>query len=169
MLRGKNAQVPGPPTVTSSPILKVISPASTQATSSLSRWRWKRLLVPAGTVSSNSMMLPLVSWPRSFSAANRPGAAMSRCCPPSVGTTRPFVAFMLMPSLIEDGSRGNVELRSAEQPRRHEQGGGAELETAADQRLQQGGARAGNADRHTFPGGCACRRGGRRRPEERRL
>jgi len=38
-LRGKNAQVPGPPTVTSSPILKVISPASTQATSSLSRCR----------------------------------------------------------------------------------------------------------------------------------
>src|SRR5881296_1399387 len=36
-LRGKNAQVPGPPTVTSSPIRKVISPASTQATSSLSR------------------------------------------------------------------------------------------------------------------------------------
>src|SRR5881396_2951712 len=42
-LRGKNAQVPGLPTVTSSPILKVISPASTQATSSLSRCIWKRL------------------------------------------------------------------------------------------------------------------------------
>ena len=34
--RGINAQVPGPPTVISSPIWKVISPASTQATSSLS-------------------------------------------------------------------------------------------------------------------------------------
>ena len=36
MSRGMNAQVPGPPTVTSSPILNVNSPASTQATSSLS-------------------------------------------------------------------------------------------------------------------------------------
>src|SRR5262249_21524608 len=95
-LRGRNAHVPGPPTVTSSPILKVISPASTQATSSLSRWRCKRLLVPAGTVSSNSMMLPLVSWPTSFKAAKRPGAAMSRCFPPPAGTTRPRSAFMLM-------------------------------------------------------------------------
>ena len=34
---GGKAQVPGPPTVTSSPILKVISPLSTYATSSLSR------------------------------------------------------------------------------------------------------------------------------------
>ena len=32
------------------------------------------------------------------------------------GTTRPFVAFMLMSSLVKNGSRGNVELRSAEQP-----------------------------------------------------
>src|SRR5439155_20378977 len=31
------------PTAISSPILKVIAPASTQATSSLSRCRWKRL------------------------------------------------------------------------------------------------------------------------------
>src|SRR5712691_2557470 len=35
----------------------VASPASTQATSSLSWCRWKRLLVPARTVSWNSMML----------------------------------------------------------------------------------------------------------------
>src|SRR5262245_35291709 len=90
MLRGKNAQVPGPPTVTSSPILNVISPASTNATSSLSRWRWKRLLVPAGTVSSNSMRLSPVSRPRSFNAAKRPGAFMSRYVPPSAGTTRPL-------------------------------------------------------------------------------
>ena len=82
----------GPPTVTSSPILKVISPVSTQATSSLSRCRWKRLLAPTGTVPSNSMMLSLVSWPRSFKAAKRPGAVMSRCFPPPAGTTKPFVA-----------------------------------------------------------------------------
>src|SRR6516162_11842570 len=31
-VRGMNAQVPGPPTATSSPILNVISPAMTQAT-----------------------------------------------------------------------------------------------------------------------------------------
>jgi hypothetical protein len=36
-LRGMKAQKPGPPLVASSPILKVNSPASTQATSSLSR------------------------------------------------------------------------------------------------------------------------------------
>src|SRR5919106_2698611 len=95
-LRGKKAQVPGPPTVTSSPILKVISPASTQATSSLSRCKWERLLVPTGTVSSNSMMLSFVSWPRSFRAAKRPGAVMSRCFPQPAGTTRPFVASMLV-------------------------------------------------------------------------
>jgi hypothetical protein len=64
-------RVPGPPTVTSSPILKVISPASTQA---------------------------LVSWPTSFKAAKRPGVAMSRCWPPPAGTTKPFVAVILVSS-----------------------------------------------------------------------
>src|SRR5262245_26162728 len=98
-LRGKNAQVPGPPTLISSTILKVISPASTQATSSLSRCRWNMLLVPTGTVSSNSMMLSLVSWPTSFRAAKRPGAPMSRCFPPSAGITKPLVASIVMPSL----------------------------------------------------------------------
>ena len=39
MSRGMNAQVPGPPTVTASPIIKVSSPSSTHATSSLSRCR----------------------------------------------------------------------------------------------------------------------------------
>src|SRR5262245_52636446 len=95
-----NAQVPGPPTVTSSPILKVISPASTQATSSLSWWRWNRLLVPAGTVSSNSMMLSFVSWPRSFKAAKRPGGPMSRCCPAPAGMTRPLAMFMRVSSQL---------------------------------------------------------------------
>jgi hypothetical protein len=49
----------------------LLAEKTTQATSSLSRCRWKRLLVPAGTVSSNSMMLSLVSCPRSFKAAER--------------------------------------------------------------------------------------------------
>src|SRR3989441_3031976 len=156
-LRGKNAQVPGPPTLTSSPILKVISPSITHATSSLSRWRWKRLLVPAGKVSSNIMMLSLVSWPRSFNAAKRPGAPMSRCAPPPAGTTKPFVAFMLVSfpvaetcgpaSLIEDGPRGEVQLGPAKQPRGHEQRGAADAEAGADQRLEQGSAGAGDAHR----------------------
>ena len=38
-LRGKKAQLPGPPLLISVPILKVNSPSSTQATSSLSRCR----------------------------------------------------------------------------------------------------------------------------------
>src|SRR5438094_1500205 len=92
------AQVPGPPTVTSSPILNVNSPASTQATSSLSRCRWKRLAVPAGKVSSNIMMLSLVSRPRSFKAKERAGVGESKCFPPPAGTTKPFVAVMLLSS-----------------------------------------------------------------------
>src|SRR5262249_6231089 len=65
--------------------MKVISPASTQATSSLSRWRWKRLLVPAGRVSSQSMRPPLVPRPRRFKAAKPPGAPLSRCVAPASG------------------------------------------------------------------------------------
>src|SRR5207245_2510617 len=86
---GGAATGPVPPPVTPRPLLKVISPASTQATSSLSRCRWNMLLVPTGTVSSNSMMLSLVSCPTSFRAAKRPGAPMSRCFPPPAGTTKP--------------------------------------------------------------------------------
>jgi len=82
MSRGKKAQAPGPPTVTSSPILKVISPASTQATSSLSRCRWKRLAVPAGKVSSNIMMLWLVLMAEEFKSKKRPGDGESRRFPP---------------------------------------------------------------------------------------
>jgi hypothetical protein len=47
--------------------------ASAQATSSLSRCRWKRLLVPAGRVSSNIMMLSPVWRPRSVNAREWPG------------------------------------------------------------------------------------------------
>src|SRR5215813_8670533 len=101
------------------------------------------------------MMLSFVSWPRSFNAAKRPGADMSRCFPPPAGTTRPLVAFMLFSSpdwlseesspLIEDGPRRNIELGSAEHPRSHEQRRVAEPEAAADQRLEQKRARAGNS------------------------
>src|SRR5580704_3200840 len=87
--RGMKAQVPAPPTVTSSPILKVISPVNTQATSSLSRCRWKFVSAPKGAVSSNSMMLPEVSPLTSFSAAERP-RAMSNTGPPPGGTIKPF-------------------------------------------------------------------------------
>src|SRR5712691_3701482 len=113
-LRGKNAQEPGPPTVTSSPILKVISPASTQATSSLSRCRWNRLLVPTGTVSSNSMMLSLVSWPTSFRAAKRPGAPMSRCFPPPSGTTKPLDEAVEPPRVLADHLAACVRRQVAE-------------------------------------------------------
>src|SRR5215472_7092265 len=92
------AQVPGPPTVTSSPILKVISPLNTQATSSLSRCRWNVVSVPAGAVSSKSMMLSAVSPPTSLSAAERPGA-MLNIDPPPGGTTKPFVSIALPFSL----------------------------------------------------------------------
>jgi hypothetical protein len=77
--------------------LKGNSPASTQATSSLSRCRWKRLAVPAGRVSSNIMMLSLVSRPRSFKAKERPGVGESKCFPPPAGTTKPFGAVMCCP------------------------------------------------------------------------
>jgi hypothetical protein len=59
-LRGMKAQVPGPPLLSTPPILKLNSPSKTQATSSLFRCRWNQLLVPAGTACSNIMMLPLV-------------------------------------------------------------------------------------------------------------
>src|SRR5206468_228829 len=72
---------------------------------SLSRCRWNRLLVPTGTVSSNSMMLSLVSWPTSFRAAKRPGAPMSRCFPPPVGTTRPVFASISMSSPVATARR----------------------------------------------------------------
>ena len=45
--------------------------------------------MPAGAVSSNSMMLSPVSPPSSLSAAERPGA-MLNTEPPSGGTTKPF-------------------------------------------------------------------------------
>src|SRR4029077_10073460 len=83
------AQVPGPPTVTSSPILKVISPVSTQATSSLSRCRWNVVSVAEGAASSNSMTMSAVSPPTNLSAAERPGA-MLNIDPPPGGTTKPF-------------------------------------------------------------------------------
>src|SRR5882672_11475753 len=102
--RGKNAQVPGPPTVTSSPIMKVISPSSTQATSSLSRCRCKRLLVPAGTVSSNIMMLSLVWRPTSFTSAKRPGAPMSKRVPPPAGTTNPSLVITSSPPSMSGAS-----------------------------------------------------------------
>jgi hypothetical protein len=55
----------------------------------------KRLAVPAGRVSSNSMMLSLVSPPRSFMANERPGVGEAKCFPPPAGTTKPFAAVML--------------------------------------------------------------------------
>jgi hypothetical protein len=74
---------------------KVNSPASTQATSSLSRCRWWRLAVPAGRVSSNIMILPPVSRPSSFSAKERPGVGEPKHFAPPAGTTKPVVALML--------------------------------------------------------------------------
>src|SRR5215510_797199 len=44
------------------------------------------------------MTLSFVSRPRSFNAAKRPGAAMSRSLPPPAGTTKPFVASMFASS-----------------------------------------------------------------------
>src|SRR2546425_5348988 len=98
--------------------LKVISPASTQATSSLSRCRWKRLLVPTDTVSSNSMMLSLASWPRSFKAAKRPGVVMSRCFPPPAGTTKPFVSVMLVSSLWRNEDKRRHHEHQGHEPAR---------------------------------------------------
>src|SRR5438034_9908494 len=124
-LRGMKAQVPGPPTVTSSPILKVNSPASTQATSSLSRCRWKRLAAPPGRVSSNIMMLSSVSRPRSFNAKERSGVGESKCFPPPAGTTKPFVAVMLLSScggirqewnLLHRLERARAEMRALDDP-----------------------------------------------------
>src|SRR3984957_17409909 len=97
MLRGMNAQVPGPLTVTSSPIIKVNSPSSTQATSSLSWCRCRVLAVPAGNVSSNIMMLSFVSRPSSFKVKERPGDGESKCLPPPAGKTKPSVVLNSVP------------------------------------------------------------------------
>ena len=54
-------------------------------------------------------------------------------------------------ALIEDGSRGEVQLGPAEQPRGHEQRRAADAEAGADQRVEQGSAGARDAHRHAFP------------------
>ena len=87
--RGMKAQVPGPPTVTSSPIMKGIA-LEPQATSSLSWCRWRGLVVPAGKVSSNIMILSPVSLPSSFSAKERPGVGEVICFPPPAGYDEAF-------------------------------------------------------------------------------
>src|SRR5882757_2387503 len=90
------AHVPGPPVVTSSPILNVNSPSSTQATSSLSRCRWSQLfLEPAGTVCSNRVTLWPVSRPNSFIDMTWPDDSL-RCCPPPAGTMTPFIETSLV-------------------------------------------------------------------------
>src|SRR5882724_435922 len=69
--------------------------------------------------------------------------------------------------LIEDGPRGEVELRPAERPRGEEDRELADSEAATDQRLEQGSAGAGDAHRHVSPAPRVC--GRRHRLEERRL
>src|SRR5260370_13171 len=71
--------------------------------------------------------------------------------------------------LIEDGPRGEVELGAPKRPRGHEQRRDAEAEAAADQRLEQGSAGAGDAHRHAASAARTCRRCGRHRLEESRL
>src|SRR5206468_820640 len=71
--------------------------------------------------------------------------------------------------LIEDGPRGEVELGPAEQARGHEQRRVAEAKAAADQRLEQGTARAGDARRHVSAAPRACRRCGCDRLDESRF
>src|SRR5438445_10816147 len=73
------------------------------------------------------------------------------------------------PHLIQDGPRGEVELGPAEQPRGHEQRRVADAEAAADQRLEQGNAGAGDAHRHASPAARTRHRCGRYRLEESRL
>jgi hypothetical protein len=51
--------------------------------------------------------------------------------------------------LVEDGARGEVKLRPAERPRGEEDRELADSEAAADQRLEQGSAGAGDA--HFYP------------------
>ena len=58
-----------------------------------------RLVVPAGRVSSNIMMLSPVSRPRSFNAKERPGVGELKCFPPPAGTTKPFAGVMSLPFL----------------------------------------------------------------------
>src|SRR5690349_10161428 len=84
-------------------------------------------------------------------------------CTASAKYRSPVMRGMVTSWLKEDGTRGEVELGPAEQPRGHEQGRVAEAEAAADERLEQGSARAGDARRHASPAGCACRRSGRNR------
>jgi len=89
-LRGKNAQVPGPPTVTLVPDLEGDLAGEHPGDLVAVACRWNRLLVPTGTVSSNSMMLSLVSWPTSFRAAKRPGARHVEMLPTARGYDQPL-------------------------------------------------------------------------------
>src|SRR5262245_6961921 len=75
----------------------------------------------------------------------------------------------LKPHLIQDGPRGEVELGPAEEPRGHVQRRVAEAEAAADQRLEEGSACAGDASRHVSTVTGAGRSGGRERVDESRF
>jgi hypothetical protein len=87
--RGSKAQVPGPPTVNSSSILKV-NFAALYVGRLVVVARWDVVSVLAGAVFSNSMMLSPVSPPNSLSAAERPGA-MLKIEPLPGGTIKPFL------------------------------------------------------------------------------
>src|SRR5262249_61232499 len=99
------------------------------------------------------LVAPLHPRPRD---AHRPDPGPSRLTSsspsPSTRSTR---------HLVEDGPRGKVELGPPEHSRGHEQRRVAEAEAAADQRLEEGSARAGDARRHASSVTRACRRGGR--------
>src|SRR6058998_1117601 len=72
-------------------------------------------------------------------------------CTASAKYRSPVMRGMVISYLKEDGPRGKVELRPAEQPRGHEQRRVAEAEAGTDQRLEQGSAGAGDAQRHASP------------------
>src|SRR5207249_11752720 len=90
-------------------------------------------------------------------------------CTASAKYRSPVMRGMVISYLKEDGPRGEVELRPAEQPRGHEQRRVADAEAATDQRLEQGSAGAGDAHRHASPAARTCHRCGRHRLEESRL
>src|SRR5213593_3906996 len=90
-------------------------------------------------------------------------------CTASAKYRSPVMRGMVISYLKEDGPRGEVELRPAEQPRGHEQRRVAEAEAGTDQRLEQGSAGAGDAQRHASPATHACRRSGRDRLDESRF
>src|SRR5262245_4619872 len=71
------------------------------------------------------------------------------------------------PTLEQDRARGQIELEPAEQPGGEEHGQLADAEAGSDQRLEQGRAGAGNAQRQASS--TARARGGRHRLEQRRL